>query len=58
LIKEVEVFKNEKKKWEETQEKISNINPTADEIVNLNVGGTHITTTRNVLTSVKDSLLS
>ena len=52
-------MKADKQRWQENKEKIDSLYTVPDEIVDLNVGGTHLlTTSKRTLVSVKDSALA
>ena len=50
-------MKADQKRWNENKQKIDSLY--TEDIIDLNIGGTHlVTTTRNTLTSIKDSSLA
>jgi hypothetical protein len=52
-----EELKSDQKRWQENKEKVDAM--FTEDVIDINVGGTHlITTTRNTLTSIKDSSLA
>ena len=49
----------EKQKWEESKNKVEGLYSSIDNIIDIDIGGTHkITTTKTTLTSAKDSTLA
>jgi hypothetical protein len=54
-----EELKADKQRWQENKDKVEKLFNRQEDIVDLNIGGTHkVTTSRRTLTSVKDSSLA
>jgi hypothetical protein len=54
-----EELKADKQRWHENKDKVEKMFSRQEDIVDLNIGGTHkVTTSRRTLTSVKDSSLA
>eukprot|EP01126_Amoeba_proteus_P042509 TRINITY_DN4621_c0_g1_i2.p2 TRINITY_DN4621_c0_g1~~TRINITY_DN4621_c0_g1_i2.p2 ORF type:complete len:189 (+),score=65.07 TRINITY_DN4621_c0_g1_i2:71-568(+) len=58
LKKEKEEFMEERLKWEKEINLVCKYNKDVEDIIELNVGGTVVETTRTTLTSVSDSMLA